>query len=142
MTDVDVGGGDRLALAVLVQCRMRRGLERELGAGRAAQPSSCADPGRSSTSGGALSHSGAIESSAYLAQLLIWLDTNHQQRPAEYVDVTRLVEEHRPEDEDPTVLALQLEQHGLVNIARSMTGATDVHLTDEGVVAVQRLKNS
>jgi hypothetical protein len=95
----------------------------------------------SSTSGGALSHSGAIESSAYLAQVLIWLDTNHQQRPAEYVDVTRFVEEHQLEDEDPTVLALQLEQHGLVKIARDMTGATDVHLTDEGVVAVQRLKN-
>ncbi|MFE9913491.1 hypothetical protein [Streptomyces clavifer] len=93
-----------------------------------------------STSGGALS-SGAIESSAYLAQLLMWLDTNHQQRPAEYVDVTRFVEEHQLEDEDPTVLALQLEQHGLVNIARGMTRGTDVHLTDEGVVAVKRLKN-
>ncbi|MER5477543.1 hypothetical protein ABT026_11290 [Streptomyces sp. NPDC002734] len=95
----------------------------------------------SSISGGALGHSGAIESSAYLAQLLIWLDANHQQRPALYVDVTRFVEEQQLEDADPTILALQLEQHGLVNIARDMAGATDVHLTDEGAVAVQRLKN-
>ncbi|WP_327411374.1 hypothetical protein OG458_42540 (plasmid) [Streptomyces sp. NBC_01281] len=95
----------------------------------------------SSTSGGVLSSSGAIESSAYLAQLLMWLDANHQQRPAEYVDVTRFVEELQLEDADPTVLALQLEQHGLVSIARSLAGATDVHLTDEGVVTVQWLKN-
>ncbi|KUJ34466.1 hypothetical protein ADL25_40945 [Streptomyces sp. NRRL F-5122] len=95
----------------------------------------------SSTSAGVLSRNGSIESSVYLAQLLMWLDAHHQQRPAEYVDVTRFVEEHQLEDEDPTVLALQLEQYGLVNIARDMTGATDVHLTDEGVVAVQRLKN-
>jgi hypothetical protein len=93
------------------------------------------------TLGGALSNSETIESSAYLAQLLLWIDAHHQQRPALYVDVTEFVEEHQLQDADPTVLALQLEQRGLVKIARDMTGATDVHLADEGVVAVQRLKN-
>ncbi|MET8934429.1 hypothetical protein ABZX42_36475 [Streptomyces sp. NPDC004611] len=87
-----------------------------------------------------LTYTGAIESSAYLEQLLMWVDAHHQQRPAEFVDVTRFVEERQLEDEDPTVLALQLEQYGLVRIARSMTGATDVHLADQGVVAVQQLK--
>jgi len=93
------------------------------------------------TPGGMVHSSGTIESSAYLAQLLMWLDAHHQQSPAEYVDVTQFVEEHALEDEDPTVLALQMEQHGLVNIARDLTGATDVHLTDEGRIAVQQLKN-
>ncbi|MET8831609.1 hypothetical protein ABZX40_37970 [Streptomyces sp. NPDC004610] len=87
-----------------------------------------------------MTYTGAIESSAYLEQLLMWVDAHHQQRPAEFVDVTRFVEERQLEDEDPTVLALQLEQYGLVRIARSMTGATDVHLADQGVVAVQQLK--
>jgi hypothetical protein len=91
--------------------------------------------------GDALSADEAIESSAYLAHLLMWLDAQHHQRPAEYVDVTQFVEEHQLEDEDPTILALQLEQRGLVSIARSLAGATDVHLTDEGSVAVRQLKN-
>ncbi|MFF4935094.1 hypothetical protein ACFY2H_40565 [Streptomyces griseofuscus] len=66
----------------------------------------------SRTSGGVLSRSGAIESSAYLAQLLLWLDANHQQHPGVYVDVTRFVEEHQLEDEDPTpTRATRLGEH-------------------------------
>lgn len=94
----------------------------------------------STASGSTLPREG-IESSAYLARLLMWLDAHAQQRPARYVDVTRFVEEFQLEDEDPTVLALQLEQRGLVDIARSFAGTPDVHLTDEGVVAVRQLKN-
>ncbi len=84
----------------------------------------------------------AVEGNPILARLLMWLDDQVQQHPAAYVDVTRFVEEHQLEDdEDPTVLALQLEQRGLVDIARNLAGIPDVHLTDEGRVTVHRLKN-
>lgn len=92
------------------------------------------------TPGGALSSSEAIENSAYLAQLLLWIDAHHQQRPAEYVDVTRFVEEQRLQGEDASVLAFELEQRDLVTIARTMGGTPDVHLSDTGRVAVHRLK--
>lgn len=83
-----------------------------------------------------------VESSPILARLLLWLAAHAQQHPAEYVDVTRFVEEHHLEDaEDPTILALQLEQRGLVDVARNLAGVPDVHLTDEGRVAVHRLRN-
>ncbi|MFD3976334.1 serine/threonine-protein kinase [Streptomyces cyaneofuscatus] len=83
-----------------------------------------------------------IEGSGYLPRLLMWLDVHAQQHPAAYVDVARFVEEHHTEDdEDPSVLALQLEQRGLVDIARDFAGTLNAHLTDEGRVAVHRLKN-
>ncbi|MFD8389881.1 hypothetical protein ACFV2N_11935 [Streptomyces sp. NPDC059680] len=41
----------------------------------------------------------------------------------------------------PTVLALQLEHRGLVNVAGFMVGAADVQFTDEGRVAVHQLKS-
>jgi hypothetical protein len=81
-----------------------------------------------------------IAGSPILARLLIWLDAHAQQRPAEYANVTQFVDEFQMEDEDPTVLALQLEQRGLVDIARNLAGTPDAHLTDEGRVAVYRLK--
>ncbi|MEV6537264.1 hypothetical protein AB0M86_48400 [Streptomyces sp. NPDC051639] len=90
--------------------------------------------------GGALSGNEAIESSAYLAQLLMWLDAQRQQRPAEYVDVAQFVEERQLEGEEPAILALQLEQRGLVSIARTLAGATEVYLSDEGTLAVERLR--
>ncbi|MFE5688223.1 hypothetical protein [Streptomyces sp. NPDC056512] len=90
-----------------------------------------------STVAGAIPGGEAIESSAYLARLLMWLDAHAQQHPGEYVDVTRFVEELQLEDEDPKILAFQLEQHGLVDIARSLADTPDVYLTDEGRVAVR-----
>ncbi|MFF3578071.1 hypothetical protein [Streptomyces mirabilis] len=84
----------------------------------------------------------AIMSSGYLARLLLWLDGCAKQTPSVYIDVTRFVEEFQLEDEDPTVLALQLEQHGLVEILRVMGGhKSHVHLTDAGRVAVRELKD-
>ncbi|MFP8888059.1 hypothetical protein [Streptomyces mangrovi] len=94
-----------------------------------------------STAASAVSGSEAIESSAYLARLLLWLGAHTQQRPGATADVTRFVEEFQLEDEDPKVLALQLEQYGLVNISRSLAGTPDVYLTDEGRIVVRRLKN-
>ncbi|MGW1503516.1 hypothetical protein ACWCQW_34125 [Streptomyces mirabilis] len=59
-----------------------------------------------------------------------------------YINVTPFLEELQLEDEDPTVLALQREQHGLVEILRVMGGTkTHVHLTDPGRVAVRQLKD-
>ncbi|MGW0551538.1 hypothetical protein [Streptomyces altiplanensis] len=96
--------------------------------------------GDTTTGGGAL-NGGAIESSAHLARLLLWLDAYAQQHPGHYVDVTRFVEEQEL-TEDASVLAFQLEQRGLADLARTYgSGAPHVHLTDEGRVAVHTLKN-
>jgi hypothetical protein len=70
----------------------------------------------------------------------MWLDTHAQRRPADYVDVTQFVDEQELPSTEASVLALQLEQRGLVTIARSLAGATDVHLTDVGRVEIHRLK--
>ncbi|MBT2398443.1 phosphotransferase [Streptomyces sp. ISL-100] len=83
----------------------------------------------------------SIESSPILARLLMWLDAQARQHPSQYVDVTLFVEEYQLEDENPTVLALQLERRGLVDIARNLAGTPDVHLTDEGRLAVHQLRN-
>ena len=82
----------------------------------------------------------AIESSPHLALLLMWLDAHAQQRPAEYVDVTQFVEEQGLPNADASVLAFQLEQRGLVTIARNLADTPDAHLTDDGCVEVHRLK--
>lgn len=93
------------------------------------------------TTGGGALNGEAIESSAHLARLLLWLDTYAQQHPGHYVDVTRFVEEHELA-EDVSVLAFQLEQRGLADLARTWGDtAPHVHLTDEGRVAVRTLKN-
>lgn len=91
--------------------------------------------------GGMLNGGEAIESTPYLARLLMWLDAYAQQHPGEFVDVTRFVEEQQLDGEDPSVLAVQLEQRGLVELARGLNSKPDVHLSDEGRVAVHRLKN-
>ncbi|MEU0992256.1 hypothetical protein [Streptomyces sp. NPDC005953] len=92
------------------------------------------------TLGGALSNSETIESSPHLAQLLLWIDVHHQQRPALYVDVTEFVEEHQLQDADPTVLALQLEQRGLGVLATSVVNSDQVLIMAKtsGVVEVSR----
>ncbi|MFI8793900.1 RNA-binding domain-containing protein [Streptomyces sp. NPDC055105] len=93
------------------------------------------------TTGGGTLNDGPIESSAHLARLLLWLDAYAQQHPGHYVDVTRFVEEQELA-EDASVLAFQLEQRGLADLARTFgSGAPHVHLTDEGHVAVHTLKN-
>jgi hypothetical protein len=93
-----------------------------------------------STARGAVNSTDAVESTPHLALLLLWLDGHAQRHPAAYVDVAQFVEEHGLPGTDASVLAVQLEQRGLVTIARSMTSDTDVHLTDEGRVEVHRLK--
>ncbi|WP_158717554.1 hypothetical protein [Streptomyces sp. NRRL WC-3744] len=80
------------------------------------------------------------EASGYLARLLLWLDSSAKQNPSAYINVVRFAEELQLE-EDPAILALQLEQHGLVKTLRAMGDiGNHVHLTDSGRVAVRQLK--
>ncbi|GHG83745.1 hypothetical protein [Streptomyces griseocarneus] len=81
------------------------------------------------------------ESNGYLARLLLWLDGRAKQNPAGYIDVAAFPEELQLEYEDPAILALQLEQHDLVQILRAMGPRTHVRLTDAGRVAVRQLKD-
>ncbi|OEV06281.1 hypothetical protein [Streptomyces oceani] len=81
------------------------------------------------------------EVTGYLARLLLWLDDREKQNPGGYIDITAFPEELRLEDEDPAILALQLDQHGLVQILRAMGPRTHVRLTDAGRVAVREQKD-
>ncbi|MGI5360025.1 hypothetical protein ACQI4E_32670 [Streptomyces sp. CA-252508] len=81
------------------------------------------------------------EVTGYLARLLLWLEDHEKQNPSGYTDVTAFPEELRLEDEDPAILALQLDQHDLVEILRAMGTRTHVRLTDSGRVAVRELKD-
>lgn len=64
----------------------------------------------------------AVEGNPILARLLMRLDEQAQLNPSHYVDVTRFVEEQQLDGEDPSVLAFELEQRDLVEIARTMGG--------------------
>ncbi|MFC8230681.1 hypothetical protein [Streptomyces sp. NPDC057287] len=81
------------------------------------------------------------EGHGYLARLLLWLDGCQKQKPSGYIDVAAFPEELRLEDEDPVILALQLDQHGLVEILRSMGPRSHVRLTDAGRVAALQLRD-
>lgn len=81
------------------------------------------------------------ESNGYLARLLLWLDDCVKENPSGYIDVAAFPEELRLEDEDPVILALQLDQHGLVEILRTMGPMTRVRLTDAGRVAARQLRD-
>jgi hypothetical protein len=81
------------------------------------------------------------EVTGYLARLLLWLDDREKQNPGGYINVTAFPEELRLEDEDPAILALQLDQHDLVQILRNMGPQHHVRLTDAGRVAVHELKD-
>ncbi|MEU9213402.1 hypothetical protein AB0D27_37225 [Streptomyces sp. NPDC048415] len=94
-----------------------------------------------SPEGASVASRDTIEGNPVLARLLKWLDGQAQLNPSHYVDVTRFVEEQQLHGEDASVLAFELEQRDLVNIARTMGGTPDVHLSDAGRVAVHRLKN-
>lgn len=90
--------------------------------------------------GGTMPGRDTAEGDPVLARLLMWLDEQAQQNPSHYIDVTRFVEEQQLPDDDPAVLAFELEQRDLVRVARSMGGTPDVHLTDAGRAAIHRLK--
>ncbi|MCC9711706.1 hypothetical protein E4N62_44765 [Streptomyces sp. MNU76] len=82
----------------------------------------------SAVSGGELT-----ESSGYLARLLLLLDT----RSGRGASLAQIEQEFQ---EDLAPLALQLEQRGLVRALRAASGLYAIHLSDEGLVEVHRLK--
>ncbi|MFD5518824.1 hypothetical protein [Streptomyces sp. NPDC127066] len=92
--------------------------------------------------GGAMPGSAPAEGNndPVLARLLLWLDEQAQQNPSHFVDVTQFVEEQQLHDEDPSVLAFELEQRDLVTSGRGLDNTPDVHLTDAGRAAIHRLK--
>ncbi|MET8412919.1 hypothetical protein ABZV34_33425 [Streptomyces sp. NPDC005195] len=81
------------------------------------------------------------EVTGYLARLLLWLDEREKLNPGGYTDVATFPEELGLEDEDPAILALQLDQHDLVQLLRGMGSRTHVRLTDAGRVAMCELKD-
>ncbi|MFG2630035.1 hypothetical protein [Streptomyces sp. NPDC048473] len=73
------------------------------------------------------------ESGGYPARLLLWLET----RTGGGANIEQ-IEQDFPES--PVPLALQLEQRGLVKALRAASGLYAIHLSDEGMVEVHRLK--
>ncbi|MGW6882649.1 hypothetical protein ACWGEU_20580 [Streptomyces goshikiensis] len=90
---------------------------------------------------GAVPGGDVTESHRYLPRLLLWLDGHARQNPTAYNDVTAFVEELQLEDEDPAILAFQLDQHDLVRILPTSGAEVYVRLSDTGRVAVRQLKD-
>ncbi|WP_331751542.1 hypothetical protein OG215_40255 (plasmid) [Streptomyces globisporus] len=80
-----------------------------------------------------------IEGSGLLSRLLLWLDVRVQQNP-HYISVGQFLEEAQLPDEDPSVLAFELEQRDFVKVLRNWGGPPEVHLTDAGRAAIHRMK--
>lgn len=84
---------------------------------------------------------GGIEYDPYLPKALLWLHERAAEQRGHFQDMAVFTERENLAQEDAAGLALQLEQHGFVQISRSFGGDdTAVHLTDEGRVEVRRLK--
>ncbi|RPK32107.1 hypothetical protein EES40_36845 [Streptomyces sp. ADI93-02] len=81
----------------------------------------------------AVSGSEVTESSGYLARLLLLLDT----RTGRGASMEQIEQEFQ---ENLAPLALQLEQRGMVRALRAGSGLYAIHLSDEGLVEVHRLK--
>ncbi|WP_331749060.1 hypothetical protein [Streptomyces chartreusis] len=81
----------------------------------------------------ALSGGELTESSGYLDRLLLLLDT----RSGRGASLAQIELEFQ---EDLAPLALRLEQRGLVRALRAASGLYAIHLSDEGLVEVHRLK--
>ncbi|MFF8373562.1 hypothetical protein ACF05W_32785 [Streptomyces lydicus] len=90
--------------------------------------------------GGTMPGRDSAEGDPVLARLLMWLDAQAQQNRSHHVDVTRFVEEQQLPDEDPSVLAYELEERDLVRNSRGLDDAPTVYLTDAGRAAIHRLK--
>lgn len=60
---------------------------------------------------------------------------------AAFIDVNSFAEELQLEDEDPAILAFQLDQQGLVHLLRTAGTTKLVRLSDSGRVAVRQLKD-
>ncbi|MFD8079338.1 hypothetical protein ACFV3E_42720 [Streptomyces sp. NPDC059718] len=84
---------------------------------------------------------GDIDYDPYLPKALLWLHERAVEQRGHFQDMAVFTEREHLSQEEAGDLALQLEQHGFVQISRSFGGDdTAVHLTDEGRVEVRRLK--
>ncbi|MBL1109389.1 hypothetical protein JK361_33235 [Streptomyces sp. 5-8] len=84
---------------------------------------------------------GDIEHDPYLPKALLWLHERAVEQRGHFQDMAMFTEREHLSQEEARDLALRLEQHGFVQISRSLGGDdTVVHLTDEGRVEVRRLK--
>ena len=75
-----------------------------------------------------------------LARLLLWLDTQDPRWSEGFVDLALFVAEQCLHKEDPSVLAFELAQRGLVARASDAHHAIGLRLTDAGRSAVHHLK--
>ncbi|MEV7777740.1 hypothetical protein [Kitasatospora sp. NPDC088351] len=84
---------------------------------------------------------GGVAEDPYLSKALLWLDDPTGRQRGGLRDLLSFAELEDLPREDTAELALQLEQHGLVQIVRSWGGEqTTVRLMDAGRVEVRRLK--
>lgn len=84
---------------------------------------------------------GDIEHDPYLPKALLWLHEQGVEQRGHFQDMAVFTERENLSLEEARDFALQLEQHGFVQISRSLSGDdTVVHLTDERRVEVRRLK--
>ncbi|MFI1828370.1 hypothetical protein ACH41E_18265 [Streptomyces sp. NPDC020412] len=87
-----------------------------------------------------LSSASGIESDPHLSRLVLWLQESAQQHPGHYLDVSAFVEREELPAEKSDNMALQLENLGLVTIARSLAGGlSEVHPTEDGLLEARRL---
>ena len=83
---------------------------------------------------------GDVAEDPYLPKALLWLDDRAVEEPANFQDLAAFVEREQLPAEEAEGLALQLEQHGFVQVARGLVRGAEVFLTDEGRIEVRRLK--
>jgi len=82
-----------------------------------------------------------IEKDPHLSRLLVWLDDLAALQPGVTADVSSYVDSEGLPSTEAKTMALQLEQHGLVQISRDLSGTdSQVFLTDEGMLAAQQLR--
>lgn len=107
---------------------------------RAAQKTPIRVPVEGAAMAGSASSGSGLESEPYLARMLTWLAERAAVNPSAVQDVTEFAEQEELPTEDVDILALHLEQRGLVEVVRSYSSKTEVHVTDEGRVEGRQLR--
>ncbi|MFK0118823.1 hypothetical protein [Streptomyces sp. NPDC090994] len=82
-----------------------------------------------------------IEKDPHLSRLLVWLDDLAALQPGAAAEVSSYVDSEGLPAAEAKTMALQLEQQGLVQISRDLSGRdSQVFLTDEGTLAARQLR--
>ncbi|WP_338930393.1 hypothetical protein WEB32_00225 [Streptomyces netropsis] len=92
------------------------------------------------TDGGVVAGGEAVESNAYLARLLLWLDEQTALQPGRFINAGDFAEQVDVTGEEARVLSHQLSQRGLVKALRTFGDEKIVMVTDDGRVEVRRLR--